>query len=509
MTSRPRPNILWLISDQHNARCMGHEGRNVRTPNLDWIAHSGARFTQAFCNNPICAPSRTSFITGQYCHTHRHLGNGLIDYPEGNPDTLSAVARRHGYQTALIGKAHMIRQWDEQGFEHIRYCDLCDAQRNDPLTCHYFKHLVDNDLAGLYDQGTLPADHPGKRTHWFISPIPHEHSLEVWTGNETLAFLQGRDTRRPFFLQMSFQRPHAPLSPSFERKDMYRPEDIDIPASARDVFENAFATKPEWQRRHIANRATYPYVPADRHELQTQLTHYYALISIIDEQIGRVLEHLRSSGELENTVVVYVADHGDFGGDHGLVHKNFGIYESIHRIPFLLAYPGCPAGTVTDEIVESVDLYPTLCDLMDVPTPSRVEGASLLPILEQGAGGRDSAICEWGWLPPREMIHAIRTREFRLVYYGSGQEGELYDHSTDPDELVNVYSDPEYLQIRLQLTEQLLDRVAQYEKRSGPGSEYTARQARTSRNSMTELIHKRSVNWTELEQYYRPVGGKQ
>ena len=166
-----RPNVLWLMSDQHNAACLSHAGRRVRTPNLDWLASNGVRFTQAFCNNPICAPSRISYITGRYPHSHRHLGNNLFQYPERNPETLAAVARQHGYQTALVGKAHMIRGWDEEGFEHVHYCDLCDADRDDPLSNHYFRYLYDNGLADRYDFGTLPAGHPGRGTQWFVSEI--------------------------------------------------------------------------------------------------------------------------------------------------------------------------------------------------------------------------------------------------------------------------------------------------------------------------------------------------
>ena len=502
MADKPRPNVLWVMSDQHNAGCMGHAGRGVRTPNLDALAERGVRFSQAFCNNPICAPSRISFITGQYCHTHRHIGNNLRDYPEGNPDTLSAIARRHGYETAMIGKAHMIRRWDVEGFEHIRYCDLCDADRDDPLTCHYFRHLHDSGLVELYDQGTLPPSHPGKGTHWFVSPIPHEHSLEAWTGKETVAFLEGRDRRRPFFVQMSFERPHAPLSPSPERAEMYRPEDCDIPSSARDLFERAFATKPQWQREHVARHGGYPYVPADEGELRRQLSHYYALITIIDEEIGRVLDCIRQQGELDNTVVVYVADHGDFAGEHGLMQKNFGIYESIHRIPFLLWYPGCPAGREVAALVESVDFYPTLCQLMDIEAPACVEGQSLIPVIDDGAAGRDAAICEWSWGRSGGMIHAIRTRDFRLVYYGHGTEGELYDRRSDPGELVNLYGDPDHQAVRLELAERLLDHVMQYQKRSDMARD--RRENHRTRNAMTQLIHKRMKNWADIEDLYEP-----
>ena len=502
MAEHRRPNVLWVMSDQHNAACMGHAGRSVRTPNLDGLAERGVRFSQAFCNNPICAPSRISFITGQYCHTHRHIGNNLRDYPEGNPNTLSALARRHGYQTAIIGKAHMIHRWDVEGFEHIRYCDLCDADRNDPLTTHYFRHLVDCGLAELYDQGTLPPGHPGKGSHWFVSPIPHEHSLEVWTGKETVEFIEGRDRRRPFFVQMSFQRPHAPLSPSPERADMYRPEDCDIPSSAVDLFERRFATKPQWQRDHIERRGGYPYVPADADELRRQLTHYFALITIIDEEIGRVLDCVRAQGELDNTIIVYVADHGDFAGDHGLMQKNFGIYESIHRIPFLVWYPGCPAGAEVAELIESVDLYPTLCELMDIPVPNGVEGQSLIPLIEEGAPGKEAALCEWAWGRLGGMTHTIRTQDFRLVYYGLGREGELYDRRVDPDEMNNVYSEADYQADRLRLTEMLLDRVMRYEKRSDTATDRV--ESRLSRNCMTRLLHKHAKGWKDIQPLYRP-----
>jgi choline-sulfatase/uncharacterized sulfatase len=491
------------MSDQHNAGCMGHAGRSVRTPYMDALAAQGVSFSQAFCNNPICAPSRISFITGQYCHTHRHIGNFIFEYPESNPNSLAPLARRHGYHTALIGKAHMIRQWDQEGFEHIRYCDMCDADPNDPLAHHYFRYLYDNGLVELYDQGTLPNDHSGKKTHWFVSPIPHEHSLEVWTGKETVKFLQGRDRRRPFFVQMSFERPHAPLSPSPERAHMYRPEDIDIPSSARDLFERRFATKPAFQRAHIERKGTYPYVPADEHELRVQLTHYYALITIIDEEVGRVIEHLRKEGDLENTVIVYVADHGDFAGDHGLVQKNFGIYESIHRIPFLLAYPGCPQGRKVNELVESVDLYPTLCRLMDVPAPSCVEGMDLLPVIQRSAPGKDAVICEWSWADPSAMIHAIRTQDFRLVYYGNKAEGELYDRRSDPDELVNLYSDLVHRATRLNLLERLFDQVANYAKKSD--FQMDRRLESQTRNCLSHLIHKGLKKWSDVAPLYKPL----
>ena len=139
---------------------------------------------------------------------------------------------------------------------------------------------------------------------------------------------------------MSFQRPHAPLAPSPEKANMYKIEDIDLPESIVDLFKYRFSSKPSFQRQHIARKENYPYVPENEKELKTILAKYYTLITIIDEEIGRVISYLEKEGEMENTIIIYTSDHGDFAGEHGLIHKNFGIYESIHRIPFIVYYPG-------------------------------------------------------------------------------------------------------------------------------------------------------------------------
>ena len=232
-----RPNILFLMSDQHNAQSMGCAGHPVvRTPNLDRLAEQGVRFTRAYCNNAICAPSRISFVTGQYCHTHRILGNDNFELQDANPNTLGAVLRRHGYQTAQIGKAHMVGAWDREAYEHIRYCDLCDADRRDPRKHHYFRYLIEHGLADQYEDGNLPPDHEAHHSQKCcgIASLPYEHTVECWTGDQTLAFLRQRDRRRPFFVHMSFERPHPNWTPAREHADLYAPADITLGPDAVD-----------------------------------------------------------------------------------------------------------------------------------------------------------------------------------------------------------------------------------------------------------------------------------
>ncbi|MCP4640986.1 MAG: sulfatase-like hydrolase/transferase, partial [bacterium] len=364
------------------------------------------------------------------------------------------------YQTALIGKAHMVRKWNNAGFEHIRYCDLADSDRHDVLSNHYFKYLVDHGLGDMYEDGALPPGNDCNTQGYGIGRLPYEHAIEHWTAQETLGFLEQRDTTRPFFVHMSFERPHPNLAPAPEDADLYEPDAIVLPDCIADAYEHEFASKPALVRGPLLGQRK----PEDH--LKRVLAAYYTLITAIDREIGRVLEALKQCGELENTVVVYTADHGDFAGEHGVHGKNIGIYESIHRIPFILKYPGCPQGAVKDGIVESVDLYATLCELCALPVPEHVEGQSVLPVIEADSPGKEFAVCEWDWWHPYPPAHAVRTRDFRLVYYDAEHGGELYHTAADPGEIKNLWNDPDFRDIRLQLMERLFDQVARYAKLS-------------------------------------------
>ncbi|OGV65491.1 MAG: hypothetical protein A3K19_10415 [Lentisphaerae bacterium RIFOXYB12_FULL_65_16] len=494
MTTRPRPNVLYLMSDQHNAGCMSAAGHPVvRTPNLDRIAAGGVRFSRAYCNNPICAPSRVSFVTGQYPHTHRILGNDIFELEDANSATLGATFRRHGYQAALIGKGHMVRNWDNEAYEHIRYCDLCDADRKDPTVHHYFKYLMDHGLADMYEDGGLPREHEAIRKKCAVARLPYEHSIEHWTGNETLAFLNQRDTRRPFLIHMSFERPHPHWTPSADHAGMYNPDAIPLGPDAVDWWERRWAGRPDFIMKAVAG-CMRDFTPSD---LKKALAYHFALVTVIDMEIGRVLDWLREHGELDNTVIVYTADHGDFAGDHGICDKNIGIYESIHRMPFLLSYPGGPRGVVRETIIESVDMFPTLCELTDVPSPSGMDGRSIVPEAEGRGGGRDFATCEWDYVGPQKRVCAIRTARHRLVYYSHAQGGELYDHDTDPWEMTNRWSDPECRDVRLHLLELLFDQVNQYTRKADIGSDY--RVGHQTRFTPTRLLHKDCRKWSEIE----------
>ncbi len=493
----PRPNVLYLMTDQHNAQHMGCAGDPlVRTPNMDRIAESGVRFERAYCNNPICSPSRISYVSGQYPHTHGILGNNNFEFQDRNPNSVGAVFRRHGYQTAMIGKAHMIRDWDEEAYEHIRYCDLTDADRCDPRKHHYFQYLIDQGVADLYEDGSLPREHPAIAKKHAVAELPYEHSNEAFTGRETLKFLENRDENRPFFVHMSFERPHPHWMPSAEHADMYDPDDIELGPDVADWLENNFSGHPDVLAQMMRNRMG---AFDSLEELKQALAYHFALVTVIDMEIGRVLDYLEETGELDNTIVVYCADHGDFAGDHGLYMKNIGIYESVHRIPWLISYPGSPEGEVReDAIIESVDLYPTLCELSDVPAPEGVlDGRSIVPEVEGTGEGKPFAICEWDFPEPQRRFNAIRTDRYRLMYFSREQGGALYDHATDPYEMNSVWDDPEYADVRMELLEQLFDQVNKYSRKTDRDADI----ARSADEALTptRLIHKKHRKWSEFE----------
>jgi len=248
----------------------------------------------------------------------------------------------------------------------------------------------------------------------------------------------------------------------------------------------------------LVNGCGYPLADPDPNRLKRCLASYYALISVIDMEIGRVLDELEAKGELDNTIVIYTADHGDFAGEHGLFHKNFGIYDSIQRIPFLMSWPGGPKGTVCEEIVESIDVYPTLCELCDVPLPTGREGISMIPVGLGQTSGKSAAFCEWAW--QGERISAVRTHDFRFVYYADTEDGELYDHSSDSGEINNLWNNPEYINQKLTLSNRLLAFTMKHAVVTD--NKHDQKEAAAKNYTPKKLLHKHGKLWSNINKLF-------
>jgi arylsulfatase A-like enzyme len=441
------PNVLFILTDQHNANAMGCAGDPVvRTPGMDRLAREGAMMRYAYANSAHCGPSRVSFLTGMYEHSHlRHLNT---DEPPGHLNPLPGRLRERGVRTAFVGKGHIGVRWPREQFDHTAFGYPTDAESGDVLSCDYLRYLVDRGEIENFDlkRSFTYTDTPAQP-----SPMPFEHSTEVWTGNETIRFLQERDRDQPFFCFTSFVRPHNPLCVSPPHDTMYDPDEIPLPANTDDRFEG----KSEKQKKAARGEMAYPHRPKTEAELKKCMAHYYALVSIIDMQIQRILEELDNQGILDDTVVIYSADHGDFVGEHGFMYKNLGLYEAVHRIPFLIRYPkAIPAETVFDGFVESVDLYPFLTELLGLDNPWTVQGRSFLSAVRgEEPWTKPAVLCEH----VKEYHHmAIRTRTHRLVFDATHAENELYDLEADPGETVNIWDDPAARDVREGLLMDLL-----------------------------------------------------
>lgn len=437
---RERPHVLLIMTDQHNWSCFGHRGlREVKTPHLDALAAGGTRFDECFCQHGTCVPSRTSYLTGQYAHAHGVFGNDQAGIP-ARLLSLPRYLQTFGYETAIIGKKHL-PGWRTLGFQYERLCYHADA----PLrNLHYYNYLKQHDLHALYD------DLGDVRKFCFSDKpaVPVEHSLEAWTGREARTYLESRAGARPFFLMVSFERPHPPLTVPAGCPYAYRPEDITLPANDREVVP----TSPFFFDRNVENLWCRSHHGEE--VLRQALCNYYALISLIDHEVGQILGCLDQTGLRENTVVIFCADHGDYAGEYSRMAKGW-MYDAIHRVPCIWNWPGrIAAGSVKTGLVETIDLFPTLCALLDIQTPRTVQGQDLSRLLESEADSQREAV-----FYEAIGVKTVRTKEYKLSYNCTGEKelGELFDLRQDPCEYENLFGEPGLAAIRERLLRQLLN----------------------------------------------------
>jgi len=433
------PNILFLFCDELNANfmsCAGHP--QVKTPNIDRLAKEGIRFTNAWANNPICTPSRMSFLSGLYPSTHGYYG--LYGHAPMEPITsMFSYFEKLGYRTGALGKLHTPRYWIEQ------HCQFVYDE--------FIEHPKYLEAVGLYEQNDNRHNYNGNgNRNGETSFLPLEHSCEVVLAKQAIRFMRNEgepqdrgDKTAPWFAWVSFARPHEPVTPSEPFASMYPPGTLELPPVSDR--ESRIVLK---KRERISND-----------ELRKMVSKYTGLVSQVDYGIGIVLKELENSGELDNTVIVFSSDHGDYAGEHGLYGKTGGIsYRAISRIPMIFRLPACQYGqSAKNAIMESVDLFPTLCQLAGAGIPNTVQGISQYDVIcGRVSKVRDSALTE---NPYRK---ALATDEWRYIANLAGEDDELYNIKEDPRELNNLIRDTSCADIAARLLRQLFDRVARARK---------------------------------------------
>ena len=460
-----RPNILFIMSDDHAAHAIGAYGGRLAklnpTPNIDRLAGEGLRLTHVFCTNSICTPSRATLMTGQYSHQNGVTTlNGSIAPAKQH---LSRLMQQAGYQTAMIGKWHLKREPATFDFYSVF-----------PGQGSYFNPIMRDKRRGQWPDNV-------KR----YSRYDSQHSSDVVT-DISIRWLEQRDRQRPFFLMHHFKAPHDNFE-NAERYDwLYAEAQIPEPESLwKQPKFGSVATRNTGtsvsRRNRRRNMGHHMFVDPSLDEIsytrtayQRYLKKYLRCVRGVDDNIGRLLDHLRKTGDLDNTVIIYTSDQGFMLGEHDLIDKRW-MYEESLRMPFIVRYPArIAAGSTSAALVNNTDFAPTLLQLAGITPPAFMAGRSLLPIMD-GKTPQDwrTATYYRYWM---HMAHhdnpahyGIRTRDFKLIFfYGlpldapgakpqATQPGwELYDMRKDPHEMVNVYDDPAYADHVRRLKSELL-----------------------------------------------------
>ncbi len=455
------PNVLLILSDQHNAGWLGCAGHpQAITPNIDALAAQGVRFANAYCQNPICTPSRVCILSGQYPHSHGYYG--LSGPQPRNLPSLFHHFKAHGYRTAGIGKLHLP---DEPINWVADVCDeLCDIHRGKGAgqTPEYVDYLREHGLLDTEDSRCLKDTHRrGVRIEGDHdsrpSEMPFEHCVEQFMVNRATSFID-QAPGRPFFMELSFPRPHHAITPDKRFWDMY-PDDLVLP----DSLEADCSHRPPNFREKVAylrDQHQWAYEPATFHEGSRRVWRgTLASVTQNDHFIGVILDHLRQAGLYNNTIVIYASDHGAYHGLCGIMEKAPGICsDHVCKVPMIWRVPGTtPDATQHQALVELVDIASTLPQLCGLPALDSSEGRDIAALL---AGGdqpvRDAAVTEL----PRSK--SIRFDHWRFVHYHRaafpGQDvGELYDVEADPGETRNLYHDPDHQSIVHEARRRLLE----------------------------------------------------
>jgi arylsulfatase A-like enzyme len=372
--SAERPNVLFLFSDQHNATMTGYAGHpNMVTPALDSLAAGGVRFDRAYCQDGVSCPSRTSMITGQYPRTFGVYNNDLMQAPVLSRFTpLPRAFRQAGYYTFSTGKRHVLvtcdTDWDyTAGTQNIP----TEVNRD---TFHYVKWIASKGLTAQYKHDWAAEFGGAQGAAPFtcrLSVLPPEATTEAFAAAQTIQFLRSDQAKKqPFLAWSTFYRPHQPYTPQKKYADQVDYSSLKLPET---LSQNPDELPPGLKRFRELKNLPWDMGLANEAEYRTYIGYYTALIHEIDDHIQSILDTLKEEGLADNTIIIYAADHGDFVGNHGLVEKGaewHNFYEDTLRVPLIVHWPAKISSGVNTDLVELVDVYPTLLGLCGVPAPS-------------------------------------------------------------------------------------------------------------------------------------------
>lgn len=403
-----KPNILFLFADDQRADAFGCSGNSyIKTPNIDQLARTGVRFTNSYVmgghHGAICAPSRAMLLSGKSLFHVYDVLNGV--------QTMPMYFGKYGYETFGTGKWHN----EKEAFEAS------------------FKKAKNVFLGGMSDHFKVPCRDMGTDGK-LGNPVTKGYSTDLFA-EAVIDFIneyaQGKK-ENPFFCYVAFTAPHDPRSPHPNYVGMYPDESIPVPGNFKRLHPFAFDDLTVRDE----NLAPWPRTPEI---IQKSLADYYALIAHLDTRIGEIIETLKKNGLYENTIIVYAADNGLAIGSHGLLGKQ-NLYEHSMKVPLMISGPNIPKAKVTDAMVYLFDLFPTLCDLCQLPAPQGIDGKNLAPVVKGNTKGVRNSL----YTAYRNTVRALRTDEWKLIRYPQRDFSQLFNLKNDPLEINNLATVPEY-----------------------------------------------------------------
>ena len=449
------PNVLWICTDQQRWDSIAALGnRHINTPNIDRLAAAGTACTNAFCQAPICTPSRASFLTGCYASTVHGCSNGNSHWAEAAPLVTGLLADA-GYCCGLAGKLHLAGA-------HGR---IEPRPRDDGYSVFHWSHDPRDSWPAGHAYRDWVADRGAHLGHTYakLGYMPAELHQTTFCADQAIEFMAIAWTQ-PWLMSVNIFDPHAAFDPPADYLARYNPDEMPDPAyqpsdlAAQDLLKGV----------DFQNEARDP----DSFDARGKIAAYYAMIELIDHNVGRMLDALERTGQADNTLVIFTSDHGEMLGDHGLLLKGCRFYEGLVHVPLIVRWPGqIAAGATTDALVELTDLAPTLLEAAGLPVPEHMAGRSLLPLLRGAtAEHRGEVRCEYyaalrslkrnlgAWSDSRATM--IRDRRHKLAVYHGHPVGELFDLQEDPHEHRNLWREPGYAELRFDLLRRCFDATA-------------------------------------------------
>jgi arylsulfatase A-like enzyme len=523
-------NFLFIMTDQHRADHLSCYGNPIlSTPNLDRIAESGVRFDRFYVSNPVCQPNRSTLMTGRMPSNHGVRHNGIPLHPRSN--TFVHLLRQAGYRTAMVGKSHLqnmgvrppvqsrapspwpartglearyaepmlpddsarvdielLSRWRDEGEVEIPrpYYGFDDVtltiSHGDFVRGHYQNWLAErhpdpSSLSG--PKNALPSDRDLHISQAWRTRVPEELYPTTYITEETIHYLEAHAasaSESPFFLFCSYPDPHHPFNPPGRYFDLYKPEDLPLPAAWGNAHER---TPPHIQTliKELGTEDAVRHTPAGfavtAEEAREAIALTYGMISMIDDGVGQILDRLQQLGLAEHTVVCFTSDHGDLMGDQQLMLKGPYHFRGLIRVPLLMRVPGVTTGISTQSLASTVDIAQTILQLAAVEPYNGIQGHSLVPLLDHaGTAVRDHVLIEddgqrlLKGTNRRIRLRTLITPEWRLTYYDGFEFGELYRLTDDVVEHHNLWNDPEAQTVKAALTERLVRSIIDHQDRS-------------------------------------------